>query len=726
MLWLWLLACNSNDVRTPDLGDDTDLDSGETGLDSDLPQDISQFPPPPLDATAIDDIVNQVDDLLFGTTHGVLILAAEHGQVIYESQPDASLKPASNTKLFTTAAASLILGEDYRYSVVGYVEDPPVAGHLEQLTLWIDHDPTWDDAVSLSSSFVADRIAEAAYDAGVREIDQLELTGEAMVDGSSIGTYDPGTHLERARSLLHEAMEMRGISVGSSETTDSLPSEMQALFQHDSATWEVSQHAINTYSHNEMADLELRHLGWTFRDESSFSAGAEVVYEALEDLGLSTEELHFEDGSGLSHNNRVTARAVCALLLAMLDTPEGLAWERSFSISGVWGTLANRLSESGTYGRVHAKTGTLHDTITLSGILYHPTDGHRYVFSILQNDVDDSDEARAIADDLVRVLAADHRGGPGRPNPPELSFVRSQAGGLEVVWEPSAGATSYGVWISTDGKLWQNADAVQTTANSFSLELPANEQRYARIRAFNASGWSESSDVYGASTEGGSRILLVDGNSRWDVQWENSLGSGHDFAARLLGAMNGRAVDTASADAVADGTFALDDYEMVIWALGEESSVDYAFNDVERDLVADWLASGGHLIVSGAEAAWDLDDQGNDETRAFCREWLHASYAGDDAGTWTAHAGNAGIWSGLPEIGFYSPTGMVIDFPDQLSPTEGAQAELSYVGGLEGTAAVSYSGEHRVLTFGFPLESIDGADRLEQVLDRAIDYLEAP
>jgi D-alanyl-D-alanine carboxypeptidase/D-alanyl-D-alanine-endopeptidase (penicillin-binding protein 4) len=47
---------------------------------------------------------------------GVRIVAARRGEVLYERNPDLSLNPASNMKLFTAAAALAKLGPDYRFT----------------------------------------------------------------------------------------------------------------------------------------------------------------------------------------------------------------------------------------------------------------------------------------------------------------------------------------------------------------------------------------------------------------------------------------------------------------------------------------------------------------------------------------------------------------------------------------------------------------------------------
>ena len=52
-----------------------------------------------------------------------LVVEEETGRVLFESDPDLALAPASNTKLFTTAAALALLGEDYRFRTRIYADE---------------------------------------------------------------------------------------------------------------------------------------------------------------------------------------------------------------------------------------------------------------------------------------------------------------------------------------------------------------------------------------------------------------------------------------------------------------------------------------------------------------------------------------------------------------------------------------------------------------------------
>src|SRR5205085_12327876 len=72
-------------------------------------------------------------------------------------------------------------------------------------------------------------------------------------------------------------------------------------------------------SHNVMADGLCRHLGWKLGTGDSYSAGAKQVLPWVNNsTGISTNAMVMNDGSGLSHGNRFSARQIVSLVRYML------------------------------------------------------------------------------------------------------------------------------------------------------------------------------------------------------------------------------------------------------------------------------------------------------------------------------------------------------------------------------------------------------------------------
>lgn len=158
-------------------------------------------------------------------------------------------------------------------------------------------------------------------------------------------------------------------------------------------------------SRNWVAEQLVRTLGAERGAGGSWPEGFRVAGEYLaSEVGVSAEDIHFEDGSGLSNHDLVSPRAVVRILVHARSQPWGDAFRAALARPGVEGTtLSDRLH--GLSGRVFAKTGSLSHVNSLSGYVI-ADDGRELVFSILSNGANlPSSQVRARVDDLVVDLA---------------------------------------------------------------------------------------------------------------------------------------------------------------------------------------------------------------------------------------------------------------------------------------------------------------------------------
>jgi len=118
-------------------------------------------------------------------------------------------------------------------------------------------------------------------------------------------------------------------------------------------------------------------------------------------VGVNPDDVHPFDGSGLSRHDYVTTRAIAKLLCWANKQPTGAAWRSAFAHPGT-GTLSNRLKGI----TFQAKTGSLDMVAALSGYLT-TSSGKTVVVSIIFNQYGCSaGEARGVADDFVKAIAA--------------------------------------------------------------------------------------------------------------------------------------------------------------------------------------------------------------------------------------------------------------------------------------------------------------------------------
>lgn len=144
---------------------------------------------------------------------------------------------------------------------------------------------------------------------------------------------------------------------------------------------------------------------WTEADEVIRDIAAERLGEAAPEL---VESMWIDDGSGLSHDNRVTA----SFLTAWLDSFDDEASLRHLYVESLSrggdrddGTLGKRFRDLPQNCRVDGKSGYISGVSTLSGFVTGP-DGRRWSFSVLCNGVGhDVRGAKTLQERIVREIA---------------------------------------------------------------------------------------------------------------------------------------------------------------------------------------------------------------------------------------------------------------------------------------------------------------------------------
>jgi D-alanyl-D-alanine carboxypeptidase len=698
-------------------------------VDPDDPDVAPPGAPPFLDGEAIAAINDALDAELGSSpfTWGAHVIDLENGQIVYTWHADRPLKPASNTKLLTTAAAMDLLGPEYRAEVELWARAEPSGPQLEgDLVVRGLHDGSWSSFVHRTADPPADRLAAAVRRLGVTRVrGAVRARGEFVYEPHRFGTFDAAMHRARAATATRDALGRAGVVVDGAATTDATndaPADHVRLRAWRGTTFAGLAAPINKISHNELADLMARHVGAEIAGQSTYAAFEVAVLSWLADRELPSDGVRLRDGSGLSHDNRVTARLIAELFAAVDKTALGPDFVRSLAIGAVDGTLAGRLDSPDTAGRFFGKTGTLRDTIATSGVLHNRHDGHRYAIALIANDVHTASAARLSQDTIVRILARDWRGRGARPSPPVARALLTRWDRAQLTWRADPSATEIEVWLSDDAMTWARERAVRVDGQALTLRGLTAAPLHVRLIAVNAGGRSEPSDVLTVRGGDGPRLLVVDGNDRWDGQSENPLGAGHDFVARVAAELPRARVASAANEAIVDGDVALSDYDGVLWLVGEESTQDRTFDVDEQALVRAYVASGGAFVASGSEIGWDLDHLGSDADRAFVRDVLGGRYFADSAATFLVEPAEA-AFARLDDASFLLPGSMMVWYPDVLTPGPRARAALSYAGGTGGAAMIRRD-DARVVWAGFPIEAIDDPSDRRALLDalrRALD-----
>ena len=158
------------------------------------------------------------------------------------------------------------------------------------------------------------------------------------------------------------------------------------LFTFKSKSIRNTIQKLNKESSNFHAEMLTLMLGKKFEKGSAkIENGANVLKKFLLKNGFSENDFQIVNGSGYSRKNKVSAQLMTEILKKSFE--DQAIWPdlySSLSIAGVEGTLKNRFTKSNFKGVLRAKTGTLSDVSSLSGVL--PThSGDILLFTIIVN-----------------------------------------------------------------------------------------------------------------------------------------------------------------------------------------------------------------------------------------------------------------------------------------------------------------------------------------------------
>jgi D-alanyl-D-alanine carboxypeptidase/D-alanyl-D-alanine-endopeptidase (penicillin-binding protein 4) len=263
----------------------------------------------------------------------------------------------------------------------------------------------------------------------------VRLYGQTLLgkDGfhAALAIEDPADFAARS---LREMLMARGVAIAgtararhrfSSDTADFLTEQQQPLAlrpitlatveAEDPTATVLASHVspplaqdlvvTNKVSQNLHAELLLRTLGKLESSDGSLVEGTRVLRQFLIEAGIDPDDFVLYDASGLSSKDLVTPRAFTTLLVYATKQSWGSNFRATLPMSGEDGTLAGRFKEHVLNGRISAKTGTLAETIALSGYIT-ASSGNMIAFSILCNDHAPGEPAEGVRKTMDKVVGA--------------------------------------------------------------------------------------------------------------------------------------------------------------------------------------------------------------------------------------------------------------------------------------------------------------------------------
>ena len=198
--------------------------------------------------------------------------------------------------------------------------------------------------------------------------------------------------------LMIHYLSLEGIQFDSTEPAQSPVSELNRLatLEDPHSLGELIQSSL-CYSDNFRAELIALHL----RRLQNWVPLNQCLKKLYKQAKLNATQII--DGSGLLRDNQTTALDLCKLHLFMDQHSQRDCWHQSLSIAGQTGTLKNTYSNTFLAGRFKGKSGTLNDVRSLSGILTLDNSQTIYL-SFLQNDRECSSFKSFVLESLNEII----------------------------------------------------------------------------------------------------------------------------------------------------------------------------------------------------------------------------------------------------------------------------------------------------------------------------------
>lgn len=229
----------------------------------------------------------------------------------------------------------------------------------------------------------------------------------------SLAVGDPG---EFFASTLRTVLAAKGIAIAGEtrraqvrQADGSLPKDLTVVAVHEqpltNLLWRCNKSSMNLFAEALLKTLAAHADAGETPRTGSWETGREVLTGFLQGIGIPLTGVVIDDGSGLSHTNRVTPAVLVTVLTYMDRHPRREEWIVNLAVPGEKeGTLRNRMKDLA--GRIFAKTGHIGGVSSLSGYALGPQH-RRYAFSILCNDTNKAKKlsAHALQDSVCRLLA---------------------------------------------------------------------------------------------------------------------------------------------------------------------------------------------------------------------------------------------------------------------------------------------------------------------------------
>jgi D-alanyl-D-alanine carboxypeptidase/D-alanyl-D-alanine-endopeptidase (penicillin-binding protein 4) len=414
---------------------------------------VAQVPPPPPAVTAKPSIVPVADSAPMPTTSalaaalaaavadpnlgrlGGRVTDAMSGKELWQQLDDAPMQPASTNKTLTSAAALLALDREARVTTRVVAATQPgavvlVGGGDPTLSAAPPGQDTWYHGAARISD-LADQVRRSGVTPMAVQVDTSLFSGPTMapgwdpadIEGGDIapiesvmldaGRIQPATD-ESRRSVTPALDAGRALAAALGVDTQQVtitghPVTVGArqLAAVQSAPLIDRLNEMMNVSDNVMAECIAREVAASMHRPLSFAGAVDAVTNRLNTAHVDTGSATLQDSSGLSVDDRLTAKILDSVVQAAAgpDQPTLRPLLDLLPIAGGSGTLSDRFldatANAGPAGWLRAKTGSLTAINALAGVVTDRS-GRVLTFALISNDAGPT--GRTAIDTLAATL----------------------------------------------------------------------------------------------------------------------------------------------------------------------------------------------------------------------------------------------------------------------------------------------------------------------------------
>jgi len=321
----------------------------------------------------------------------VILFDASTGEQLFESNGYAKRKPASTLKLLAGVSVAQYLDPEMRFQTSLALSDK-----TNSVVIQGEMDPWATFSAFNAKRFGQTSLKYLAYRAHV------ELESQAGAPVKKMTIYYNGIYDSEAKNMKVYLKSKKVYVILKPVTAlEAQNLTVEPVMNSASPTVDQMTHYFMQWSDNVLSDRLSRFAAKAAGFKGNTEGIAEVYEKVLADLEIESSKLVVKDGSGLSHDNRVSAKLLGDLLVKIYKDPRFAGVIESLPDGGVNGTLNERFIKTApnAVGLVHAKTGTLNGTVTLAG--YIESGDREYVFVVLADRLSRTYSAAKIARDTL-------------------------------------------------------------------------------------------------------------------------------------------------------------------------------------------------------------------------------------------------------------------------------------------------------------------------------------